>query len=87
MAGSLAATSSPGTAADPRHARNTSSAGTQSFHDAVAAAWDRLPQRGIFTARDATVAARYAAGGALVPNAPTATGTFFNDRIAGSNYG
>ncbi len=83
----VAVVPTPGMAAAPRNAGTRSPAGTQSFHDAVAAAWERLPQRGIFVAREATVAARYAAGGALVPNAPTATGTFINDRIAGSNNG
>ncbi len=58
---------------------------TQSFHDAVALAWERLPQRRMFAARQATSAARYAAGGALVPNAPSAKGSYINDKVAGSN--
>ena len=59
---------------------------TQSLHDAVAAAWDRSPQRQDFAARQAVAAARSVAGHALVPNAPMANGTYVNDRIAGSNY-
>lgn len=58
----------------------------QSLHDAVAAAWERLPQRRDFIAQQASASARYAAGGAFVPNAPTANGTYVNDKIAGSNY-
>lgn len=58
----------------------------QTLHDAVAAAWERLPQRADFTAQQATTSARYTAGSAFVPNAPTAIGSHINDRIAGSNY-
>jgi len=58
----------------------------QSFHDAVAAAWARLPQRQDLTAQGASAAARYAAGGAFLPNAPYAIGTYFNDKAVGSNY-
>ena len=57
-----------------------------SFGEAVAAAWALLPQRQAYDARQQTAAARYAAGGAYFPNAPYATGTFVNDKIAGSNY-
>jgi len=57
-----------------------------SFHDAVAAAWARLPQRQDLAAQGASAAARYAAGGAFLPNAPYAIGTYFNDKAVGSNY-
>ena len=58
--------------------------GSPSFHDAVAAAWARLPQRQAFAARQGVAAAQYAAGGALLPNAPFASGSYVNDK-AGSN--
>jgi len=58
----------------------------QSFHDAVAAAWARLPQRQELAAQQASAGARYAAGGALLPNAPYAIGTYVNDKALGSNY-
>lgn len=57
------------------------------LHDAVAAAWSRLPQLRSFAAREAVAAAKYASGSATFPNAPTATGNFVDDRIAGSNDG
>lgn len=57
-----------------------------SFHDAVAAAWGRLPQRQDLAAQGASAAARYAAGGAFLPNAPYAIGTYINDKALGSNY-
>ena len=66
--------------AGPQHA------GASSFHDAVAAAWARLPQRQDLAAQGASAAARYAAGGAFLPNAPYAVGTYFNDKAVGSNY-
>ena len=56
------------------------------LHDAVEAAWERLPQLRDIAARRAVASAKFGAGGALFPNAPTATGTFVNDKIAGSNY-
>ncbi len=56
-----------------------------SFHDAVAAAWARLPQRRALAARRGVAAAQFAAGGAFFPNAPYATGTYINDKILGSN--
>lgn len=56
------------------------------FQDALNAAWARLPQRATLTARQNTAAARDLAGSALVPSAPTASGTYVNDRLAGSNY-
>jgi len=62
------------------------SAAVQSFHDAVAAAWARLPQRQDLAAQGVSAAARYAAGGAFLPNAPYVIGTYFNDKAVGSNY-
>ncbi len=60
--------------------------GTFTLHDAVAAVWARLPQLRTIEARQLVAAARYASGGALFPNAPTATGNFVDDKIIGSNY-
>ena len=57
-----------------------------SFHDAVTAAWGRLPQRQDLAVQGRSAAARYAAGGAFLPNAPYAIGTYFNDKAVGSNY-
>lgn len=57
------------------------------LHDAVEAAWARLPQTRSIAARQSVAAANYRAGSAVFPNAPAATGTFANDRIVGSNYG
>ena len=57
-----------------------------SFHDAVAEAWARLPQRQDLAAQRASAAARYTAGGAFLPNAPYAIGTYINDKALGSNY-
>ncbi len=59
---------------------------TQGFREAVAAAWARLPQRRDLAAQGASAGARYAAGGAFLPNAPYAIGTYFNDKALGSNY-
>jgi len=59
---------------------------TQSFHDAVASAWARLPQRQDFAAQQGAASARYTAGGAVFPNAPSLNGSYINDKIAGSNY-
>ena len=59
---------------------------TQSFHDAVAEAWAHLPQRRDLAAQQATMAARYMAGGSLFPKAPLANGSYVNDHVAGSNY-
>ncbi len=56
------------------------------LHDAVAAAWNRDPQRRAIGAREDTAAARYTAGGALFPNAPSLTTSHVNDKVAGSNY-
>ena len=71
--------------AKPRAVSDRPALATQSLHDAIGLAWERLPQRRTFAARQATAAANYAAGGALLPNAPTANGTYVNDKIAGSN--
>ena len=65
-----------------QHSQTTS----QSFHDAVAEAWSRLPQRRDLASQQSAAGARYAAGGALFPNAPYAVGTYFNDKVLGSNY-
>lgn len=56
-----------------------------SFADALDAAWERLPQRANFAARQNTAAARNLAGAALVPNAPTANGAYVNDKLAGTS--
>ena len=61
-------------------------ASARTLHDAITDAWARQPERAGFDARAATADARYRSGSALVPNAPTAAGTYVNDRIAGSNY-
>ncbi len=57
------------------------------MHEAVAIAWSRFPQRDVLAARQNQAAAGYVVGGALTPNAPSATGSHVNDRLAGSNYG
>jgi len=57
---------------------------TPTLHDAVQAAWDRLPDRVGLEARRQAAAARVGAGGAFLPNAPYVTGTYINDK-AGSN--
>jgi outer membrane protein TolC len=56
-----------------------------SFRQAVALAWDRYPQRQNFAAARTEAAARDLSGRAFFPNAPTASGSYVNDRIAGSN--
>ena len=61
-------------------------AAAPSLHDAVATAWARLPERQNLAAQGASAAARHAAGGAFFPNAPYATGAYFNDKVLGSNY-
>lgn len=61
-------------------------AAAPSFHEAVEAAWARLPQRQDLAAQGASAGARYAAGRAFLPNAPYAIGTFVNDKALGSNY-
>ncbi len=60
---------------------------SETFHAAVAAAWELLPQRQDLAARNAEAAARLASGRALFPNAPTANASYVNDRVAGSNNG
>ena len=57
----------------------------RTLHDMVADAWARLPQRQEFAARRTVAAARFRAGGALVPDAPFVTGSYVNDKILGSN--
>ncbi len=61
-------------------------AAAQTFHDAVAEAWARLPQRRDLASQQGAAGARYAAAGGLFPNAPYAVGTYFNDKVLGSNY-
>ena len=56
-----------------------------SFQAALDLAWQRLPQRDLLNARQATAQTQYQAGAALFPDAPDATGTYVNDKIAGSN--
>lgn len=55
-----------------------------SFHEAVAQAWDQLPQRRSLAARQNAAAAQYQSGSALFPNAPSATGSYINDNAFGS---
>ena len=57
-----------------------------SLHQSIADAWARLPQRNNFAAQQNVAGARNLAGSALVPNAPTASGSYVNDKVAGSNY-
>ena len=57
-----------------------------SFTAALDLAWQRLPQRNLIVAQQATAQTHYDAGAALFPDAPAATGTYVNDKIAGSNY-
>jgi cobalt-zinc-cadmium efflux system outer membrane protein len=47
-------------------------------------AWERLPQRRNYVAQQRVAAAQNLAGSALFPDAPTATGSYINDNIAGS---
>ena len=56
-----------------------------SLHQAIADAWGRLPQRATFAAQQNVAGARDLAGSALLPYAPTASGSYVNDKIAGSN--
>ncbi len=60
-------------------------ASAATLHDAVEAAWLRLPQTRSIEARQAVAAAKNEAGSAFFPNAATATGSFVNDKIVGSN--
>ena len=57
-----------------------------SLHQAIADAWARLPERNNFAAQQNVAGARNLAGSAIVPNAPTASGSYINDKAAGSNY-
>ena len=56
------------------------------LHEAIEDAWKRLPQRNTLAAQQNTAAARYLSGSALVPNAPTASGSYVDDRQIGSHY-
>lgn len=56
------------------------------LHQAIEEAWTRLPQRNTLAAQQNTAAARYLSGSALVPNAPTAMGSYVDDRQIGSRY-
>ncbi len=58
-----------------------------SFREAVALAWALFPQRQNFDAAQAEAAARDESGRALFPNAPTASGTYVDDKATGSNLG
>ena len=84
----LAASSEAGAAArrPERRTEPTPPAATLSLHEAVARAWARLPQRDNLAARQNRATARYVVGSALTPNAPSANGSYVNDKIAGSNY-
>ncbi len=55
-----------------------------SLHDAIAAAWQRLPDRAGVDARRQAATARSRAGRAFFPNAPYAQDSYVNDK-AGSN--
>lgn len=57
-----------------------------SLGDAVALAWARAPERPVFAARQQSAAVRARVGDALFPQAPTASGAYVNDKVAGSNY-
>jgi outer membrane protein TolC len=69
----------------PPQAAAADPATAPSFREAVALAWARFPQRQNFAAAQAEAAARDESGRAFFPNAPTASGSYVNDRIAGSN--
>ncbi len=66
-------------AAAPRVAETT-------LHQAIEDAWARLPQRNTLAAQQNVAAARFRSGGAFVPEAPTATGSYVDDRQIGSHY-
>ena len=66
-------------ASTPRVAETT-------LHQAIEDAWRRLPERNNLAAQQNVAAARYVAGSALVPNAPSAVGSYFDDRQIGSHY-
>ena len=57
------------------------------MRDAVALAWVRAPERAVFAARQQSAATRARVGNAFVPNAPTASANYVNDRVAGNNLG
>ena len=85
---STAANAKPARRAAPAAAPRTTTAPLQTvtLHQAIEAAWARYPQRSNLAAQQNVAAANYRAGSALFPNAPTATGSYVNDKIAGSNY-
>ena len=56
------------------------------LHQSIADAWQRLPQRAVIRAQQNVAAARDLAGSEFLPDAPTAAGTYVNDKVAGSNY-
>ncbi len=59
---------------------------TTTLHDAVQAAWDRLPDRAGVEARRQAATARVNAAGALLPDAPYAVGTYVNDKAGSNQY-
>ncbi len=67
-------------------AQSPASAQTTTLHDAVQAAWDRLPDRAGVEARRQAATARVNAAGALLPNAPYAVGTYVNDKAGSNQY-
>ncbi len=81
MAALLTCYALPSTAAQPPMQKTVA----PSFREAVAAAWARFPERDNYAAAQAEASARDASGRALFPNAPTASGTYVNDKVAGSN--
>ncbi len=56
----------------------------ETFSEAIAAAWDRLPERNNIDAADNVANARVREGDALFPNAPHVDGEYDDDRL-GSN--
>ena len=81
-----AATCTGGALARPPAERPAPPAAQQSFHDAVAEAWAHLPLRQDLAGQQSSAGVRYAAGGALFPNAPYLNGSYINDKALGSNY-
>lgn len=57
-----------------------------SLHDAVEAAWQRLPDRAGIGARRQAAAIRGRTGAALFPNAPYAQGSYVNDKAGSNQY-
>lgn len=54
------------------------------FHQALALAWDRLPQRRTYVAQQEVAAAQNLEGSALFPNAPSVSSMYVNDNMLGS---